>query len=225
MKVSRMILAVVGVALLVGIVAAIPTTNAATLIGTNNATLSGSGFTGDGWFVWGSVQASEYWITPVRASVGGDLSYRISQSPIFGNTIYYFRACDSTGCGNQQSFTTLKVTPIPTLEIGSLYQNMTESGYDIPMMGAHLVDPYIWNGKPITIVFMLVFSPVFIGIWLRSRTVLVALILGFVVGSFILFANANPASIGISMPAEIVSIAQAFCYIAFAGTVLYIVHR
>lgn len=224
MKQTFKILALVGLILLVGIASAIPTTNAATLVGSNNATVSGTGFVGVGWFNWGQNPNSEYWKTPNQTPTGGALTYRISQSPLFGNTVFYFNACDQSGCGNQQSFTTLPVTPIPTLAIGGIYQNMTENGYDIPMMAANLYQPYVWSGSPITIVFMLIFSPLFIGIWLRSRTVLVALILGFVTGSFILFATANN-TIGISMPPEVVAIAQAMCYIAFAGTVLYIVHR
>jgi hypothetical protein len=223
MNPSKLIL-VIGLLLIVGIASAVPTTGAATLIGSNNVTVSGTGFTGDAWFVWGQVSTSEYWTTPHRASSYGLSNYTISQSPLFGSTVFYFRACDSTGCGNQRSFTTLPVTPIPDQNIGGVYQNMTESGYDIPMMGSHLIDPYLWSGSPITIIFFLMFSPIFIGVWLRSRTVLVALILAFVVGSFILFADSTTA-IGIMMPTEIVDIAQALCYISFAGAVLYIVHR
>jgi hypothetical protein len=106
---------------------------------------------------------------------------------------------------------------------------MTETGYDFPSMAVHLIDPYIWGGigaekTPVTIVFMLIFSPIFIGVWLRSRSALVALLLGFITGGFILTVNANN-QLGISMPAEIVGIAQAMVYIAFAGSVLYILHR
>ena len=209
--------------MLLPLASAIPTTNAATLVGSNNATLNGAGAVGEAWFIWGQVSSSEYWTTPHRTPVGGVMEYRISQAPLFGSSTFYFRACDSTGCGNQETFTTIAVTPIPTLNIGGFYENITESGFDIPMMGSRLVNPYIWTGTPITIVFMLIFSPIFIGVWLRSRTVIVALLLGFITGSFILFADTT--TIGISMPPEIVGIAQAMCYLAFAGAVLYIVHR
>lgn len=225
MNLHSSLLVILTVILMAGIAGAVPVTNPATLIGSNNVTLSGAGFASDGWFVWGQVPESEYWITPVRATTGGVLTYRISQSPLFGGSVYYFRACDATGCGNQESFTTVQVTPIPTLGIGGFYQNLTESGYDIPMIGMHLIDPYLWNGTPITIVFMLIFSPVFIGIWLRSRTVVVALILGFITGSFLLYVQSPAIGIGVVLPAEIVGIAQALCYISFAGAVLYIVHR
>ena len=204
-------------------VSALPTTNAATLVGTNNATLSATGVTTEGWFEWGEVQDSLYWKTPNVTASGGSISYRIHSAPLFGSSVFYFRVCDGTGCGNTLSFTTGTVTPIPTQNLGAMYTNMTENGYDMLSIGQHLVDPYIWNPEmPLTIIFMLVFSPIFIGVWLRSRTVVVALILGFISGSFILYANAG---LNLGFPAEVVSLAQALCYVAFAGAVLYIVHR
>lgn len=48
------------------------------------------------------------------------------------------------------------------------------------------------------------------------------LIFGFIVGSFILYADRG---LNLGMPAEIVSLAQAICYLAFAGCVVYIIHR
>ena len=220
---SKILITVLLILLMIPLASAIPTTNAATLIGSNNVTLNGAGAVGDSWFIWGQVSTSEYWITPNTTPAAGVITYRVSQSPLFGNSVFYFRACDQSGCGDQLSFTTAVVTPIPSLNIGGFYQNITENGLNIPMMGANLYRPYVWTRTPITIIFMLIFSPVFIGVWLRSRTVLVALLLGFITGSFILFAGTS--SIGISMPAEIVGIAQAMCYLAFAGCILYIVHR
>ena len=202
---------------------ALPTTGAATLVGTNNATLVATGVSTEGWFEWGEVQDSLYWKTPNVTASAGSISYRIHSAPLFGSSTFYFRACDGTGCGNTLSFVTAAVTPIPTQNLGAMYTNMTENGYDMLSIGQHLVDPYIWNPEmPLTIIFMLIFSPIFIGVWLRSRTVVVALILGFISGSFILYANAG---LGLGFPAEVVSLAQALCYVAFAGAVLYIVHR
>lgn len=204
-------------------ISALPTTGAATLVGTNNATLAATGVTTEGWFEWGEVQDSLYWKTSNVTASAGAISYRVHSAPLFGSTTFYYRACDGTGCGTTLSFTTKSVTPIPTQTLGAMYTNMTENGYDILAIGQHLVDPYVWNPEmPLTIIFMLVFSPVFIGVWLRSRTVIVALILGFISGSFILYANAG---LNLGFPAEVVSLAQALCYVAFAGAVLYIVHR
>jgi hypothetical protein len=207
----------------VGTVHALPNTIAVTAIGSNNATLSASGASDTGWFIWGENYGNEYWITPNQTVDGGTFSYRIHSSPLYGNTVYYVRACDVTGCGNEVSFTTLPVTPMPTASIGGFYTNITESGFDPLMMMYNIGGPYVWNSEvPLTIVFMLVFSPLFIGVWARSRSVLVSLILGFITGSFFLYANQG---LGLGMPPEIISVAQAFCYIAFAGCVVYIIHR
>jgi hypothetical protein len=196
------------------------TTGAATAVGSNNATIACTGASG-AWFVkWGSTNMV-YWQSPNQSS---GTSYRIHESPMMGNTVFFYQCCDSTGCGSQGTFTSLPVTPLPTQTIGGLYENMTENGYDLPSIAANLITPYVWNSNmSVTIIFMLLFSPIFIGVWLRSRSALIALLLGFITGGFILTANANP--IGIGMPVEVVAIAQAMMYISFAGAVLYILHR
>lgn len=222
---GKLILGILFTCLIIGFAGAVPTTGAVTAIGSGNATLSATMGVSDGYFLWGQNPGNEYWRTPnLTVDGGGTFSYTIKKAPLFGNTLFYVVACDSTGCGNEVSFTTLPVTPIPTLHIGGLYQNMTENGYDLGMIGYNLILPYIWNGNmPLTVIFMLLFSPVFIGVWLQSRTVMVALILGFITGSFILFNNNS--GLGISMPPEIVVLAQCICYVSFAGCVLYIIHR
>ena len=226
MKALTNILTIVAILLLIGIVSAVPLTGAATSIGSNNVSIACSGTVSDWTVRWGQTNGV-YWTSSKQPN--STAIYRIHESPLVGNTLFYYQCCDNSGCGLQNTFTTLPVTPLPTQTIGSVYQNMTESGYDFPSMAVHLIDPYIWGGigaekTPVTIVFMLIFSPIFIGVWLRSRSALVALLLGFITGGFILTVNANN-QLGISMPAEIVGIAQAMVYIAFAGSVLYILHR
>ena len=223
LRIVAVLATIISLYFLFGMAHAVPTTGAATLVGSNNVTLAGTGFAATGWFEWGETSTSPYWKTPDKASTAGAITYRIHSAPLFGSTKFYYRACDATGCGNTLTFTTAAVTPLPTYNLGSMYTNMTENGYDILSIGQHLVDPFLWNPEmPLTIIFMLVFSPVFIGVWLRSRTVIVSLILGFITGGFILYANAG---LGLGFPAEVVSLAQALCYVAFAGAVLYIVHR
>lgn len=222
MKPKSIILTIIGLFLLISVVSAAITTGAATAVGSNNATIGCSGSTGNWWVQWGS-SVMVYWQSSPQSNT--TTTYRIHESPMTGNTQMFYQCCDSTGCGTQSSFVTLPVTPLPTQNIGSVYENMTEVGYDLPSIAAHLIDPYIWNADmPITIIFMLLFSPIFIGVWLRSRSALVALLLGFITGGFILTVHANN-QLGISMPPEIIGIAQAMVYIAFAGSVLYILHR
>lgn len=216
------VLTIVGILLLVSIASAAITTGAATAVGSNNATIGCSGSAGNWWVQWGMTD-DVYWTSSEQASAVA--TYRIHESPLVGNTLFYYQCCDSTGCGALATFSTAPVTPLPTQTIGVMYENMTESGYDLPSIAANLITPYVWNSEmPVTIIFMLLFSPIFIGVWLRSRSALIALLLGFITGGFILTVNANN-QLGISMPAEIVAIAQAMMYIAFAGAVLYILHR
>ena len=201
-------------------VQALPTTGAATLVGTNNATIACTGTTG-AWYVQYGETDPGYWKTP-NQTAGSNVTI---QGSLFGTTTYIYACCDSIGCGSSLTFLTGTVTPLQTYNLGDAYINITQNNYNIPMMGQHLLDPYIWNpNMPVTIIFMLIFSPVFIGIWLRSRTVLVALIFGFIVSSFILFNNGSSA-LGISMPPELVSLCQAICYVAFAGCILYVIHK
>lgn len=215
----------IGLFVMVSVASAAITTGAATAVGSNNATIACTGATGQ-WFVqWGSTNMV-YWQSSNQSAAS--TSYRIHESPMTGNTLLYYQCCDSLGCGNQLSFTTLPVTPIPVQTIGGLYENMTENGYDLPSIAANLIDPYVWNftgnvDRGTTIIFMMLFSPIFIGVWLRSRSALVALLLGFISGGFILTLQSS--NIGVSMPPEVVAIAQAMVYIAFAGSVLYVLHR
>jgi len=201
-------------------VGATPTTGAATMVGTNNATIGCTGTTG-AWYVQYGETDPGYWKTPNQSS-GSSVTIKGS---MFGTSQYIYSCCDSTGCGSTGSFTTGTVTPLPTYNLGEAYKNITENNYDIRMIGLRLADPYLWNpNMPLTIIFMLMFSPVFIGVWLRSRTVLVALVFGFVISSFILFNNGS-SGLGISMPPELVSLCQAICYVAFAGCIIYVIHK
>ena len=59
-------------------VSALPTTGAATLIGTNNATLAATGVTTTGWFEWGQYQNSLYWRTSNVTASAGAISYPFS---------------------------------------------------------------------------------------------------------------------------------------------------
>jgi len=204
-------------------VMAIPTTGAATLVSSNNATLAATGGGTDCWFTYGTNTGNHYWITPNVTAVAGVFEYTVRSSPITGNTLWYYAACDESGCDAEQSFFTLPVTPIPQTNLGGFYRNITHSGFNIPNMAANLVGPYLWNVNiPLIMVFMLIFMPIFIGVWLRSRTAVVVMILGFITGSFILYADRG---LQLGMPPEIVSVSQALCYICFAGAIVYILKR
>ena len=102
-------------------VSAIPTTGAATMVGNNNASLSATGSSGtDGWFQWGMKTGQTWAHTPNVTISGGSFSYTMRGTPLFGSTTYYYKACDQTGCGSQEEFTTAVVTPLPEQHSGNL---------------------------------------------------------------------------------------------------------
>ena len=204
-------------------VVAIPTTGAATLVGSNNATLAATGGGVDCWFTYGTNSGNHYWITPNTTAAAGVFSQRIHSAPLTGNTLWYYAACDETGCDAEQSFFTLPVTPLHQTNMGGFYRNITQSGFNIPNMAANLIGPYVWNTNiPLVIVFLLIFMPVFVGIWLRSRSAIMVMITGFITGSFILYADRG---LQLGIPPEVTQVAQALCYVAFAGAVIYILKR
>ena len=75
---TKGILVIVVLILCVSVVSALPTTGAATLVGSNNATLHATGVTTEGWFEWGSLQDYLYWKTPNITASAGVISYPFS---------------------------------------------------------------------------------------------------------------------------------------------------
>jgi len=203
-----------------------PITAAPSTITSNGAFLSATGGTpsGTGWFTYGTIPGDEYWITQnITEDSSGNFNYTVWGSPMTGATVWYAKACDAvSGCGNEVTFTTLPVTPMPIPSIGAMYQNITASGFNPLAIGQNLLTPLMWNGEPLTVIFMLLISPIFLGIWLRSKTVLVVLVTGMIGGGFFLYANYG---MNWGMPPEVVGLTQGMVYIAFAGCVLYILHR
>jgi len=205
-------------------VSAVPTTGAATMVGSNNATVTMSGATGDCWFIWGQLNNyEETWRTPNGTPNEGACSYRIKGSPLIGNTLFYYAACDSTGCGSELSFLTLEVTPVPTTTYGAIFDNLTENGMDLTLVGWQSTAPYMWLVPDFAaLVWGLIFAFIFVGLWLRGRDVTVPTIVGFIVGSF-LFSGGYGLNLGI--PIEFVGISQGLMYASLAGIILAIIKK
>jgi PKD repeat protein len=87
--------------------------------------LTVSGITGsEVWIVYGQKSNAYAWITPNTTATGSWADVYVD-SPMLGNTRYYARACDSTGCGNEVSWTTVPVTAAPATNYGAAYKNIT----------------------------------------------------------------------------------------------------
>jgi len=197
-------------------VSALPTTGAASLISSNNVTLSATGVTDVAWFEYGLTSGSLIWHS-FNQTASGVHSQRIYGSPLMGGQKFYYRACDVTGCGAESSFTLAVVTPQPQTTFRYIYQNVTESGFDPAIMAFNAVEPYMWPLPTASYMWGMLFLFIFAGMWMRGRDVTIPVILGLIVG----FVAFNP-SYGMGMPPQFVGISQGIAYASIAGIAMAI---
>jgi PKD repeat protein len=94
--------------------------------GSGGVTLTVTGVTGsDVWAIYGQVPGKYAWITSNATASSGNASVPISGGALLGNRLYYTKACDPTGCGNEATFTTATITPAPATTYGNAYKNIT----------------------------------------------------------------------------------------------------
>ena len=209
---KHLYLLLIGIILLCASVSAIPTTLAATAIGNNNATLNMAGAVGDAWFNVGTAPGAAWSQLP---NITGT-SYTWIGSPIYGNTLYYFKACDSTGCDVELSFTTTTVTPIPTGTYGRWAQNITEQKFNPANV--------VWNGLQAyisvtgdTVFYGILFIMLFVGLWLSTRGTSMGQQFGMIMVSLFCVAGAGLA---LGLPPELLAVGQALLYISLAAAVV-----
>ena len=201
----------------VSIVAAAPTTSAATMVGNNNFTMNGNGASGGvGWFQWSMKTGLEYAHTPNVTTSGGAYNYTMSSSPVYGNTAYYYKACDTTGCGAEVSLTTTVVTAIPVPNYDAYAQNITENHLD-PMN-------FLWNATRAytqisgdAIFYGLILAMLLIGMWLRTHGTQTATMFGMM---FVCLFTASAGGLAIGLPPEFLAAGQALMYISLTGAIV-----
>lgn len=201
-------------------VLALPTTSAATLVGENTAFLQMTGGTNPMWFEYGQKSGSLTWVTPNSSFP----NYTVYGSPLTGNTVFYFRACDTTGCGAELSFTTSVLTPQPQTTFGAGVDNITRSSFDILVLAHESIGGYFWiaPGNLSVIVWGLLFFGIYIGLWIRERDLVVPVILGLITGTFIMWGDTG---LGLGIPPEFLAMAQGIAYAALAGIILSLLKR
>jgi len=199
-----------------GIVQAAPTTGAATLIGNNNFTISATGCSGTCWFQWGMNAGTSYAHTPNQTPTGGAISYTLRGTPVFGSTKYYYKACDSSGCGSEQSLTTLAITTVAVPTFNSYYQNMTENNFDPANAFWNFIKVYT-DISGATIFYGLFLAMIFGGMWLRTRGTHTANIFGMICIS--LFAS-SAVGLQLGLPPEFLAVGQALMYISLTGAIM-----
>jgi len=218
---KKLIFLAIALALLVTSVCAVPTTQAATLVGNNNVTLNMAGAVGDSWFQYGTdANYLNYWSNIETAAS----SIVVQGGPIYPSKTYYFVACDSTGCDtNALSFTTTAIVPLPTSTLGTAITNMTKSNFNLLNMPQNLATPYSWLFPSdtaqfsMTIVFGMLMMFLYIGLWLRTRSVATGVVMGILTSSFVLFSNQG---LNLGIPVEFANIAQGILYASLAAILL-----
>jgi hypothetical protein len=142
-------------------------------------------------------------------------------SPLLGNQTYYYKACDSTGCGAEKNTRLTNVTPAPTVTFGGLTGNITRSHFDIAVIGSSILEPYTWvtYNPNITVGILLFF--VFTGLWMRQREVVIPILLGFIASGLLIYQGTN--SVGI--PPEMLIIVVGLVTVALAGVVFGLFKR
>jgi hypothetical protein len=228
MKSEYLLFIIIGLVLVFtgGLATAAPTTGAATLVGTNNATLHMTSIGGvTSWFEWGQNTDLLTWKTPNFTSATGANAIVVKGSPLNGNSVFYFRACDDTGCGAQLSFTTPVITPMPTTTLGNIFQNLTESQFDLAFIPINAVASYGWvlPGSLVSVMWALVFSTIFLGLWLSGRNTFIPGLLGLMVGGFLWVNTIGVLNMPISP--EFIELGQGLIMPAIAGTIVGIFKR
>ena len=214
------VLAIIDLAFYFGGVSAVlglPTIGAATAISSNNATFHVTGITGtDAWIEWGQNSGGYAWNTPNSTPTAGTVDITIAGSPLLGNTLYYATACDSTGCGNEVSFSTLPVTPVPVTPYGSGFRALINSRFNLVLIGGILFRAYT-TLMPASVVFGLLFGILVIGMWQRTKSVRLVSILMMIASPFIVLSGAG---LMLGVPLAEQAIGQTLLAMGFAGICL-----
>ena len=222
---TNLALILIIVMLAISCVSAIPTTDAATLVGNNNVTFKASGASGPTWFLWGFYSGKLYLKTTNVTPAGGVACQTVWDYPIYGSTTYYVKACDVSGCGGEVSFVTPAVTPLPTTTYGNALTNLTESHFNLAYVIPDAIEPYLYKFNEssdmrslgLMLLVTLSLSAIFLGMWMRGRNVAIPVIATFVCSG--LFITAGNYS-GITIMPEYLAIGQGVFYASLAGLIM-----
>jgi len=170
-------------------ISAIPTTGVATGVTSNGFNSTATGVTGtEVWGRWGDISGSENWMTPPVVVTAGTGTVSFLGAPLFGGEIVYFKVCDSTGCGNEQTVTITAITPMPTTTYGQLLKNITNSRFN-PIVISESMRSALTVAVPFTMVIGIALFFFVIGIWMRTKSVRMIAILGILIAPFVMLSG------------------------------------
>jgi hypothetical protein len=142
------------------------------------------------------------------------MTIQVYGAPLTGNTLYYAAATDSTkAITNEVSFLTLPITPIPTMNFGAGFTNITKSHFDPMVIGASLVQAYTFV-IPQTVFFGVMLGMIVVGLWRRNRAIRLVSIVFIILSPFVM-----TASIGLEfgVPLAEQALGQALLAVGIAG--------
>jgi hypothetical protein len=214
------IMILLGFLLLVQATSAVPNTGAATAIGSNNFTVAitmSDG--GDTWVVWGGAAGNELFGSQVQT---GDCSLTVYGAPLIGGQTIWYRACDSTGCGNERTLTLPAITPLPTPTFGNAYKNLTARHFAIDSIAPNILPGYTATGITPTLLWGIMFFFILFGFWFRTKSVRMVLIIGLLMATFILTPTAG---LFLGAPLMFQYVAQGLMAAAMAGILISFIRK
>lgn len=201
------------------LVSAVPTTGDATAISSNNFTVPVAGASGDVWISWGLATTAEPWGSGVYQE-NGDI--RVYGAPLLGGSVVYYKACDSSGCGVIKTVNIPSVTPMPTTTFGNPYRNLTREHFAITSIAPNILPGYLGSGITPTLLWGIMFFFIFFGFWFRTRSVRLAIILGFIMAAFILTPTGG---LFLGAPLTFQLVAQGLMAAAIAGILVGFIRK
>jgi hypothetical protein len=208
--------------LLVAGCAAVPTTGVASAISSNNFTSTATGVTGsDAWIHWGQASGVHNWNTGNVTATAGSATIQVWGAPLIGGRTVYFVACDTTGCGNERTASIPAVTQIPVPTYGDPLRRVMTSHFGIPNISAEIPGAYTMTGAPVILIWGIMYLCVFVGFWLRTRTVRLGFFMVLLTAGFILSTSQG---LFLGMPSAVVFFVplMAAC---LAGMVYSLMHK
>jgi PKD repeat protein len=196
------------------------TTNAASGLGENSATLNGN-YTGSAgeklWFRYGSVSGSLPLSTTTQNATSSPMNFTfyIHGPPLYPGHTYYYRACSECGCGNETSFTLPGATTTLSTVDTQYYDSFVSAAEDdFNMSGMIDVGISAYTDIMGNMFFGLILMFLFVGIFMRQGVPVIPAVLA-ILGTTII----SPL-----LPADWGYFAQAAIAIVI-GLVLYYIIR
>ncbi|MDD5395521.1 MAG: hypothetical protein PHE17_21060 [Thiothrix sp.] len=122
---------------------------------------------------------------------GGAATIVVWGAPIIGERTIYYKACDATGCGAEKTASIAAVTPIPVPSYGDPLRRITSAHFALPNITAEMPNALTALGTPIMIFWGIIYIAFLVGLWLRTRTVRMSLMIMFLTAPFMISPTAG----------------------------------